>query len=251
MERAGKGAREIEASFFRTDGIVRMIRIETGQPVTSADFVNRLFRERLDALADPLDPGFGFDLIRLSASRTEIVVQEQRDFDTCSKDNDEVAALIDRIAARVGGRRVVVHLPRDTHVPERASIAAPAQHYLIAASHAAWRGRTETEPPLRPLRLFERPEEINVIADFPHGPPAQFSWRRAQHRIARVEGPERIAMEWWTQSSETNPVEHKEARTRDYFRIEDGEGCRFWLYREGIYRREVTKFRWFMQGVFA
>ena len=43
--------------------------------------IDRLFRERLDALTDPLDPGFGFDLIRLSASRSEIVVQEQRDLD--------------------------------------------------------------------------------------------------------------------------------------------------------------------------
>ena len=41
--------------------------------------IDRLFRERLDALNDPLDPGFGFDLIRLSASRTEIVVQQLPD----------------------------------------------------------------------------------------------------------------------------------------------------------------------------
>jgi protein ImuB len=251
MDRAGKGARMLEASFFRTDGAVRSISVETGQPVTKADFINRLFRERLGTLADPLDPGFGFDLIRLSASRTEIVVQEQRDFDTRTQDNDDVAALIDRIAARIGGKRVVVHLPQDTHIPERATIAAPAQHNLAAASQAAWPERVESEPPLRPLRLFERPEEIKVIADFPHGPPAQFNWRRAQHRITRVEGPERIAMEWWTQAPDANPIEHKEARTRDYFRIEDGEGCRFWLYREGIYQREVTTFRWFMQGVFA
>jgi len=109
---------------------------------------------------------------------------------------------------------------------------------LPRPSQAAWPERVESEPPLRPLRLFERPEEIKVIADFPHGPPAQFNWRRAQHRITRVEGPERIAMEWWTQAPATNPIEHKQARTRDYFRIEDGEGCRFWLYREGIYNRE-------------
>jgi protein ImuB len=81
--------------------------------------IDRLFRERLDALNDPLDPGFGFDLIRLSASRTEIVVQQQRDLDANVHDNDELTALIDRIAARIGGRRVVVHLPQDTHIPER------------------------------------------------------------------------------------------------------------------------------------
>ncbi len=74
-------------------------------------------------LNDPLDPGFGFDLIRLSASRIEIVVQQQRDLDANVHDNDELAALIDRIAARIGGQRVVVHLPQDTHIPERAVLA--------------------------------------------------------------------------------------------------------------------------------
>src|SRR5229473_3120681 len=129
MAQQGKGARRLEARFFRTDGAVRTITVDTGQPVTRAEVIDRLFRERLDALSDPLDPGFGFDLIRLSASRTEIVVQQQRDLDANVHDNDELAALIDRIAARIGGRRVVVHLPQDTHIPERAVQAVSAQHH--------------------------------------------------------------------------------------------------------------------------
>jgi protein ImuB len=100
MDQQGKGARRLEASFFRTDGAVRAIVVDTGQPVTKSEVMDRLFRERLDALNDPLDPGFGFDLIRLSASRVEIVVQQQRDLDANVHDNDELAALIDRIAAR-------------------------------------------------------------------------------------------------------------------------------------------------------
>ncbi|HEY4746930.1 MAG TPA: DNA polymerase Y family protein, partial [Steroidobacteraceae bacterium] len=143
MDRQGKGARRLEACFFRTDGAVRAITVDTGQPVTRAEVIDRLFHERLDALNDPLDPGFGFDLIRLSASRTEIVVQQQRDLDANVHDNDELAALIDRIAARIGGRRVVVHLPQDTHIPERAVLAAPAQHHLAAAAHAVWPARAE------------------------------------------------------------------------------------------------------------
>ena len=136
MDQQGKGARRLEASFFRTDGAVRAIVVDTGRPVTQGVIIDRLFRERLDALHDPLDPGFGFDLIRLSASRTEIVVQQQRDLDANVHDNDELAALIDRIAARIGGRRVVVHLPQDTHIPERAVLAVPAQHHLNAAMQA-------------------------------------------------------------------------------------------------------------------
>jgi protein ImuB len=250
MAKQGKGARRLEACFFRTDGAVRTITVDTGQVVIKADVIDRLFRERLGALSDPLDPGFGFDLIRLSASRTEIVVQHQRDLDANVHDNDELAALIDRIAARLGGKRVVVHLPQDTHIPERAVWAAPAQHHLAAAAQAIWPARVESEPPLRPLRLFDRPEQIKVIAQVPDGPPARFVWRRATHAVVRAEGPERVAMEWWRAGSAV--------LTRDYFRVEDEEGLRFWLYRDGLYDREIEQKEgkpvppnWFMHGLFA
>ncbi|WP_244396185.1 DNA polymerase Y family protein [Afipia carboxidovorans] len=251
MERQGKGARRLEASFFRADGAVRTVVVDAGHAATRANMIDRLFRERLDALMDPLDPGFGFDLIRLSASRVDTVVQEQRDLDVHTQDNDDVAALIDRMTARLGRQQVVVYLPQDTHIPERAMRIVPVQQHLPQALSAQWPQRYEGEPPLRPLRMFERPEPIFVIADFPHGPPAHFNWRRARHRIARVEGPERIAPEWWNLATGMNPAKNREARARDYFRVEDSEGCRFWLYREGLYRREVFEFRWFMQGVFA
>jgi protein ImuB len=251
MDKQGKGARRLEASFFRTDGAVRAIAVDAGRPVTKSEIIDRLFRERLEALNDPLDPGFGFDLIRLSANRTEIVVQQQRDLDAHVHDNDELAALIDRIAARIGGRRVVVHLPQDTHIPERAVMAAPAQHHLTAAMQAAWPGRVESEPPLRPLRLFEKPEPIHVpFATVPDGPPHHFTWRRATHAVVRVEGPERIAMEWWKQDGQT--------LTRDYFRVEDAAGLRFWIYRDGLYSGELADEQgkpvaanWFVHGLFA
>jgi protein ImuB len=251
MARQGKGARRLEASFFRTDGAVRALVVDTGQPVTRVQVIDRLFRERLEALNDPLDPGFGFDLIRLSASRTEIVVHEQRDLDANVHDNDELADLIDRIAARIGGKRVVVHLPQDTHIPERAALALPAQHHLAAASEAAWPARAESEPPLRPLRLFEKPEPIKVpFATVPDGPPHHFTWRRAVHAVVRVEGPERIAMEWWKQDGC--------ALTRDYFRIEDAAGLRFWIFRDGLYGSELADeegkpkpANWFVHGLFA
>jgi protein ImuB len=251
MERQGKGARRLEASFFRTDGVVRAIAVDTGQPVTRADVVDRLFRERLEALSDPLDPGFGFDLIRLSASHTEIVVQQQSDLDTPAHDNDELAALIDRIAARIGSRRVLVHLPQETHIPERAVLTIPAQHHLAHATAATWPERAVGEPPSRPLRLFDRPEPINVpLATVPDGPPHHFTWRRAVHAVVKVEGPERIAMEWWKQDGKV--------LTRDYFRVEDETGLRFWIFRDGLYGGELmdeegrpAPANWFVHGLFA
>ncbi|RTL76468.1 MAG: DNA polymerase Y family protein [Bradyrhizobiaceae bacterium] len=251
MEQQGKGARRLEASFFRVDGVVRTIAVDAGQPVTRAGLIDRLFRERFDVLADPLDPGFGFDLIRLSASRVEAVVQEQRDLDARTQDNDEMAALIDRLAARLGGQRIMIYLPQDTHIPERAALAMSAQAYLPRSLSAQWPRRCESEPPLRPLRMFERPEEIKVTAaSVPDGPPPRFTWRRATHAVVRAEGPERIAMEWW--KNETSVL------TRDYFRVEDTEGLRFWIYRDGLYGSESVDDKgeridpkWYVHGVFA
>ena len=50
-------------------------------------------------------------------------------------------------------------------------------------------------------------------------------------------------MEWWRH--QTVPP------TRDYFRMEDGEGRRYWLYRNGIAACEDVIPQWFLHGVFA
>ena len=97
--------------------------------------------------------------------------------------------------------------------------------------------------PERPVRLFRDPEPVEVTAEIPEGPPARFHWRRALHRIAAAEGPERIAPEWWR--------DKEGAATRDYFRVEDEDGRRYWLYREGFYGGAEAFPRWFMHGIFA
>jgi protein ImuB len=243
MERHGKGARILEASFFRTDGVVRVIAVEAGQAVTDAIVAERLFNERLDALADPLDPGFGFDLIRLSASQTASVVSSQYGFDSAAHEADDVARLIDRLAARLGPRRIIHYVPQDTHLPEYAALALPAQRKL-PPTDVTWTDRPVEEPPKRPLRLFATPERIKVgVALVPDGPPSSFQWRQLLHRVIRAEGPERIAMEWWRTDGKT--------LTRDYFRVEDEMGLRFWLFREGLYGREIVQPHWFLHGLFA
>jgi protein ImuB len=99
-------------------------------------------------------------------------------------------------------------------------------------------------PPERPLRLFARPEQVEVIAEVPEGPPLRFRWRRVTHHVARAEGPERIAPEWWREMD-------RDRSTRDYFRVEDAEGRRYWLFREGLYGRETSSPVWYMHGLFA
>ncbi|MEI9929078.1 MAG: hypothetical protein WDM89_00565 [Rhizomicrobium sp.] len=101
-----RGARRLEAEFYRADGQVRRIAVETGSPVREPKIVERLFREKLDALIDPLDPGFGFDLIRLSATHTERGEIIDADFDADLNAQREIRFLIDRLAARFGSQRI-------------------------------------------------------------------------------------------------------------------------------------------------
>jgi protein ImuB len=98
--------------------------------------------------------------------------------------------------------------------------------------------------PARPLRLFTKPEPIETVAEVPDGPPTRFRWRQVSHEVATAEGPERIAMEWWHD-------EQGRALTRDYFHVESKQGMRVWLYREGLYGREIPQPCWFVHGLFA
>ncbi len=246
LEERGQGARMLEASFFRTDGVVRHIAVETARPLREPAVIARLFRTRLDALGpresgDPLDPGFGFDLVRLAALHAERLVPESIGLEARPDEEKAIAFLIDRLAARFGSHRVLTFQAQDTHIPEAAGVAVPAQH--APETEIAFEPRLPGEAPRRPLRLFETPEPIDVMAQVPDGPPLRFRWRRLLHAVARAEGPERIAMEWW---------QHQTPRpTRDYFRVEDEAGRRFWLYRDGLYGREPFAPRWYVHGLFA
>jgi protein ImuB len=244
MEQHGTGARRLDARFFRTDGAVRTIAVETAQPTREPGILLRLFKEKLDALADPLDPGFGYDLMRLCVSCAERAGPENAGFDARAQAERDVRFLIDRMAARFGKERVLTLQPANTHIPERTFVAVPAQE--ARANKLKWeRMRGAGEAPRRPLRLFAKPAPIDVTAEVPDSPPLQFRWRRVLHAVAFAEGPERIAMEWWR-----HPGSAPEP-TRDYFRVEDSEGRRFWLYREGIYHRETAAPQWFLHGIFA
>jgi protein ImuB len=242
LEKRGEGARCLEAAFFRADGVVRRIAVETGSPIRDPAIVERLFREKLDALADPLDPGFGYDLIRLSASRAERAEIGAAGFDADLNAKAEIRFLVDRLSARFGAHRVLAFQPNDSHIPEDAWTAVTAQH--ARETKIPWEKiRRPQETPRRPLRLFAKPETVNVMAVVPAGAPLHFRWRRVLHKSAFAEGPERIATEWWR---------HQSPRpTRDYFRVEDEHGRRYWLRRDGISGCEADVPPWFLQGAFA
>ena len=240
MEQRHLGGRRFAARFFRSDGLATDIATETSLPVRDAGVVMRLFGERLEALADPLDPGFGYDLIRLAIPVLAPLAPTQLLLEGGEVAEGELAALIDRLSARMGRGRFRRLVPCDTHIPEQAVLALPA---VESAPAMPWPQPEAGEPPLRPVHLFDPPQPIAVTAEVPHGPPRQFRWRRTLHDVTRFEGPERIAAEWWHDAG-AKP-------TRDYYRIEDALGRRFWVFRHGLYETERKNPGWYMHGLFA
>ena len=236
----GKGGRHFRATFFRSDGLARTIAIETGHPTRDTGLVMRLFAERMDSLRDPLDPGFGFDMIRLAVPRLEALGATQLKLEGGAVRDAVVDELTDRLTTRLGRGRVRRLRPADTHIPEQAQLELPA---IDAPAPLAWQEPVPGEPPTRPFHLFDPPQPIEVIAEVPDGPPHHFRWRRATHSIRRYEGPERIAAEWWRRRDNGG-------LTRDYYRVEDAQGRRFWLFRHGLYD-EKSDPRWYLHGVFA
>ena len=239
LEARGLGGRSFAADLFRSDGAVHHLTIATGTPLRDPLRVMRLFAERIDALADPLDPGFGYDLIRLAVPHAEPLAVAQLELDRRPAPAGELAALIDRLGVRLGPARIRRLAPGASHIPEQAVFGFAASEPAIP-----WPVAEPGEPARRPLHLFDPPQRIEVIAEVPDGPPRRFRWRRLTHDVLRYEGPERIAAEWW---------KRRDARglTRDYYRVEDAAGRRFWLFRHGLYGDEKPNPDWYLHGLFA
>jgi len=234
LERRGEGARLLQAALFRVDGAVCRIEVGASVPMREPPSIGRLFHEKLAASGEELDAGFGFDLVRLSVLSTASFMEAQADM-TGPKlaDENAPAFFADRLRARHGEQALLRPLLQQSHVPERAVRLVP---YSAAVPTEAFPAKE------RPVRLLSHAERVEVTAEVPEGPPRHFRWRRASYRVVRAEGPERIAPEWWR--------DEPDAPTRDYFRIEDEAGRRYWLYREGFYG-DAQPPRWFLQGLFA
>lgn len=249
LEQRDLGGRRFALTLLRSDGARHRLAIETGLPTRDPALVMRLFDERIAALADPLDPGFGYDRITLFLPVTEPLVASQGALGGEESAGDKLAELIDRLSTRLGPGAVRRLVPCDSHIPEQAQLALPTiECGPPARSPALWPAPPPGEPPLRPLFLFDPPHRIEVIAEVPDGPPHRFRWRRKLHEVRLYEGPERIAAEWWRRKGGEHPG--KGGLTRDYYRIEDVRGRRYWVFRHGLYDEKPDP-RWYLHGLFA
>jgi protein ImuB len=243
MEQHRLGGRRFIVRLERCDGAARRLEVETSLPTRDPAAVLRLLNERLETLADPLDPGFGFDAIRLAVARTEPLAPRQADLERQSAQQDSIATLIDRLATRLGPEHILRLAPVDRHIPEKAQRLIPAHQ-----AAPAWPGSAPAgSPPLRPLMLFDPPQPVIAMASVPDGPPLRFRWQGQLHEVTLAEGPERIAPEWWRM-----PQGHlaNHGLTRDYYRVENAQGRRFWLFRHGLYEERGDP-AWYLHGLFA
>jgi protein ImuB len=232
LARAGMGCRQLHLTVYRTDGEISALTVATAAAGRDAGHLLHLFGDRLERI----DPGYGFDLIVLEARAVEPLGHTQARLDGDAEAELHLPRLIDRLTARFGPRAISRPALCESHVPERAEARV--------AIGAAAGNSPEVRQTERPIRLFDRAEEVQVIYAVPEGPPVQFVWRRQTYRVARYAGPERIAPEWWHDQPGT--------RLRDYFKIEDQAALRLWLYREGLPddgRGGMP--RWFVHGMFA
>ena len=299
LQAGRKGGMRFEARFFRADGGAQSARVSTALATRDAERISQLFREKLGFI----DPGFGVDIVEISAHRVEPLEDRQVSLLRSVQQTrciEELAALIDSLENRLGEGRVYRIAQCESYIPERAvRHIRPMEDLesLTACEASVQRKRNKINPALkertdrsplyrtalipaaafrrgendaissgdrnalkigeidreqlwerfseRPIRLFAYPQPIEVTAAIPDAPPILFRWRKIVHRIRRAEGPERILPEWWLE----NGIDDETNELRDYYRVENMQGLRFWVYRQGSYESGAP--RWYLHGLFG
>jgi protein ImuB len=229
LQREQKGIRHTIFKCYRVDGKIETIEIRTNRPTYHITHLLSLF-----ALSLPnIEPALGIELFVLEAPVVENLVpaQEKMWESTSGLNDSRLAELLDRLGARIGMTSIHRYLPVERYWPEKSFKDAIS---LSEQPPTEW-----TPYKLRPLQILQVPERIEVTAPIPDYPPMLFRHRGRLHKIVRADGPERIEREWWIEEGEH----------RDYYRVEDDEGNRYWLFRSGHF--DTGTGQWFLHGYFA
>ncbi|GGE51776.1 protein ImuB [Niveispirillum cyanobacteriorum] len=260
LEAAGRGARRLVLTCFRTDASSQDLPIGTARPLRDPPSLLKLFRERFDQI----DPGFGIEMIEMTATGTDLFTGEQAGLAVGGGDAFALSGLLDRLVNRLGEDQVGRPVPRNTHRPERIMELAgemegqmgqallppdggamptpslPPPTPAADGSTKPWpkpqpqrpapsRPRTWRMEGTRPLLLLHPPEPVQMGQGL--------VWRGRHLSVDWMEGPERIRPDWWR--ARTGP-------TRDYYRAQLSDGRRFWLFRTADERGA-----WYLHGLCA
>ncbi len=230
LRKEGKGLRTSYFRCYRMDSTAQGIEIATSRASHHEEHLFHLFSLKLSML----EPKSGIELFVLEATKVEDYTPKQESLweTSGSTDNEKLSQLIDRIGGKFGGDVIRRYLPAQHHLPERSYRKASSLH---EQKNIEWKTNNR-----RPLQVLYTPERVDVTAPIPDYPPMNFRHKGKLHTITRADGPERIEQEWWI----------AEGEHRDYYCVEDEEGCRYWLFRLGHYTGD-KRHQWFLHGFFA
>lgn len=230
LKAEGKGVRELHFVCYRIDSKVLTTSIGTSAATINVKHLFRLFEDKLSTI----EPDLGIELFTLEATKFEDHQSSQEEIwkQGGGLTNNKLSELVDRLSIRIGTSAIFRYLPDEHYLPER-SFKKTISLKDVAASE--WK----IERP-RPVQLLTSPERIEVTAPVPDYPPLNFRYQGKLHKIIKADGPERIEQEWWI----------SDGQHRDYYAVQDEEGCRYWLFRSGHYDAAKT-YEWFLHGIFA
>jgi protein ImuB len=228
LQQEQKGLRAAVFKGYRVDGKVEHVMIGTNCPSHHVDHLFHLF----DLKIPTIEPALGIELFVLEALKVEDHAAQQETMweGSGGLGDPRLSELLDRLAGKAGAQAIRRYLPDEHYWPERSFKPATA---LLEKTTAPWRSDK-----LRPVLLLRRPERIEVTSLIPDYPPMLFRHHGMLHKIVAADGPERIELEWWLQ----------QGQHRDYYRVEDEDGRRYWLFRLGHYDET---YQWFLHGFFA
>lgn len=228
LQKEQKGLRIATLKCYRIDGKIEQIEIATNSASCNIKHLFKLFEIKISSI----EPDLGIELFVLQAPKVVPHSPSQQKLweVMCGLENINLSELIDRLAGKIGSESICRFLPDEHYWPER---SVKLSLSLQEQKTTEWR----LDNP-RPIQLLASPETIEVTAPVPDYPPMNFRYQGKLHKINKADGPERIEQEWWIQ----------EGQHRDYYIVEDEEGCRYWLFRLGHFDED---YKWFIHGFFA
>lgn len=229
------GVVDLECHLVSTCRSSIRIRIGLFRPAVQAGHLRELLRMQLEQKRFP----GALASISLRARITARLGEEQSNLlaDAPRVVPRQLVRLVDRLSNRLGREAVVgVQLLAEAQ-PECAfeyrALAGDERGPVKSSSVLV----PERDLPagLRPLRIESPPRSLRAMSIAPDGPPLSFHYQAHQHQVACCWGPERIETGWWRGP----PVR------RDYYRVEDDHGGRFWLFRD------LECGGWYLHGEFV
>lgn len=292
LKAAGQGARAFTLHAFRADGTKAEVHVSAAAPLSDPAHLCGLFRERLDRIDPGFGIDLlvlhGFRTDPAGADAPPL----SGDLAGGAVDIAALCAFADRVTARLGEDVVRVRQSSERHRPEDAERRERFTGTLPSplSDPSSMRGPRPLrllDPPERIVALAEIPDgpprsfrwrrvvRRVVRADGPERIAPEWAHH---HRLKSAPAPNGLDRRWLAPkldpradagqiaktkkaldramnddpSQEEGTLQKNLPRARDYYRVEDPEGRRYWLFRDGLYddgRGGVPQ--WYVHGIFA